>query len=196
MLIEALRDGLLIEDCCKCNGSRLIEIPNSENEKDLKKVWVDCSGVDDALFISLEAKKKALLSPLFRKPGDHLKACDGIIVVAKGGEYHVLFCELKTTWDAKVIRQVRNSHLFFNYARSLAIEWHGAPVTEVTPWFAILTTGHVPVVKYKTRISSDAIPASQRPSQIPTQPQKLWLKNGRGQTPKNPLPLKDLICFS
>jgi hypothetical protein len=196
MLIESLRGGLLIEECCKCHSSGMIEVPNSENEKDLRKVWIDCSEADDALLISLETKKNSQLSPLFRKPGNHLKACDGVIVVSKGGEHHVLFCELKTSWDAKAIRQVRNSHLFFKYAHSLALEWHGATVTEVKPWFAILTTGHLPTVKYKTRISSDAIPASHRPSQIPTKPQKLRLIDGKGQSPNKPLPLSHLIRFS
>lgn len=95
MLIEAFRDKLLVDSCCSRPESGLIEISNSVRERELKKVWVDCSAADDALLIKLEEKKDSQLCPLFRRTGLHLKTCDGIILLAKDGRFHAVFCELK-----------------------------------------------------------------------------------------------------
>ena len=192
MLIDCFRDKLLVESCCNRAESGLIEIPNSVRERELKKIWVDCSAADDVLLIRLEEKKDSQLCPLFRRTGLHLKTCDGIILLAKNGRYHAVFCELKTKWDAVAIKQIRNSHLFFNYAHDVVKAWHGAPVDTVSTWFAVITTGVLPVLKSGTQFKLASIPNTQKPSRNVMEPRRLRLLDGKGQSAKNPLLLREL----
>jgi len=192
MLIECFREKLLVESCCNRAEGGLIEIPNSVREKELKKIWVDCSDADDALLIRLEAKKENQLCPLFRRTGLHLKTCDGIILLAKGGSYHAVFCELKTTWDAVAIKQIRNSHLFFNYAHEVVKAWHGAPADVVSSWFAVIHTGAMPILKSKTKFDRASVPNIYKPSRNVLEPRRLRLTEGRGQSETNPLPVREL----
>lgn len=193
MLIEAFRDRLMIEACCERPSGNLIQIPNSENERDLKKVFIDCSEADEALLIRLE-RKNIPLCPLFRSagPSPHQKACDGILLIEKGGHLHAVFCELKTTWNRAAIKQIRNSHLFFNYAHAVAKEWHEASDREVTTWFAVITRSKIPVKKNKTKFDLSAIPNTHKPSRDVSKPRSLQLSNGEGQTAGNPLKLSKL----
>ena len=108
MLIDCFRDKLLVESCCNRAERGLIEIPNSVHERELKKIWVDCSAADDVLLIRLEEKKDSQLCPLFRRTELHLKTCDGVILLAKNGRYNAVFCELKTKWDAVRPRHLRS----------------------------------------------------------------------------------------
>jgi hypothetical protein len=192
MLIDCFREKLLVESCCDRVKGGLIEIPNSIREKELKKVWVDCSAADDALLIRLEEKKNSQLCPLFRRTGSHLKTCDGILLLAKEDRFHAIFCELKTSWNAEAIKQIRNSHLFFNYAHAVAKEWHGASPEAVSTWFAVITTGVLPIVKYGTRFSGSAIPTTNKPSGNVLEPRRLRLAGGKGQSAKNPLLVREL----
>lgn len=192
MLIKAFRDKLLVDSCCSRPESGLIEISNSVRERELKKVWVDCSAADDALLIKLEEKKDSQLCPLFRRAGLHLKTCDGIILLAKEGRFHAIFCELKTSWNPDAIKQIRNSHLFFNYAHAVVREWHGAPAEAVSTWFAVITTGVLPVVKSGTQFKLSSIPSTQKPSRNVLEPRRLRLLNGKGQSAKNPLLVREL----
>lgn len=193
MLIEAFRDKLLIEACCERPSDGLIQIPNSENDKDLKKVFVDCSDADDAILIRFERKNRQLC-PLFRSVGasPHQKACDGILLIAKGGQFHAVFCELKTKWNRGAIKQIRNSHLFFNYAHAVANEWHGAAACNVSTWFAVITTSKIPVKKFKTKYDHSAIPHTHQPSGNVLKPRSLQLSGHEGQNAKNPLKLSKL----
>ena len=192
MLIDCFSEKLLVESCCNRAESGLIEIPNSVREKELKKVWVDCSIADDALLIRLEEKRDSQLCPLFRRTGLHLKTCDGIILLAKNDRYHAVFCELKTTWDAVAIKQIRNSHLFFNYAHEVVKAWHGAPAEAVSTWFAVITTGVLPVLKSGTQFKVSSIPNTQKPSSNVLEPRRLRLLRGKGQSAKNPLLVREL----
>lgn len=192
MFIESLKDRLFIEDCCTTSGG-VIEIRNSERSEDLKKVWIDCSSADNAALINLEAKRNNALCPLFRTPGDHLKVCDGIILIEKSNNYHAVFCEVKTSWNAIALRQIRNSHIFFEYARSLTKAWHGASDSNVTPWFAIITAGKAPVRKYGTSFKRTSIPTADKPSKNVADPKRIVLESGRaGLSSSNPLKLRDL----
>ena len=192
MFIEAFRDKLLVDSCCSRPANGLIEISNSVREKELRKVWVDCSTADDALLIKLEEKKDSQLCPLFRRTGLHLKTCDGIILLAKDGHFHAVFCELKTSWNPDAVKQIRNSHLFFNYAHAVVREWHRAPTEAVSTWFAVITTGVLPVVKFGTQFQRAAIPPTQKPSSNVLEPRRLRLIDGKGQSSKNPLHIRDL----
>ena len=192
MLIPTFRNKLLINACCKLPSDGVLEIPNSVREKELKKVWVDCSAANDALLILLEEKKNQKLCPLFRPGAKHLKSCDGIILLQTDTGHHAVFCELKTSWDADAITQIRNSHLFFNYAHELVKAWHGAPHDDVTCWFSVITTGVLPVNKFTTRFHNTAIPQTHKPSKLVDEPFRLRLIDGKGQSPRNPLKINEL----
>lgn len=196
MLISAFRDRLLCDPCCVRPSGNLIEIPNSENERDLRKVFVDCSEVDDALLIRLE-RKNSPLCPLFRTDGasPHQKSCDGILLLAKSNRFHAVFCELKTKPSQDAKRQIANSHLFFNYAHELAKTWHNAPPDEIITWFAVITTGHVPVRKFKTRFDLSSVPNTHKPSRDVSKPRSLRLVDGEGQSARNPLQLRKLAAI-
>ena len=171
MLIDCFREKLLTASCCDRAEGGLIEIPNSVREKELKNNQ---------------------LCPLFRGKGSHLKTCDGILLLAKNNRFHAVFCELKTSWNADAIKQIRNSHLFFNYAHAVVKEWHGAPAEAVSTWFAVLTTGVLPVMKFGTRFRSSAIPPTHKPSRNVLEPRRLLLSCGKGQSAKNPLLVREL----
>lgn len=195
MLVESFRDKLLVESCCRNAEGGIIEIPNSVRERELKKVWVDCSGADEAILISLEEKKESQLCPLFRRTGQHLKTCDGIILLKKDARFHAVFCELKTSWDAVAIKQIRNSHLFFRYAHAVAAEWHGAPTEEVTTWFAVLTRGTLPVRKFSTSFKATSIPPTHKPSRNVLEPRRLQVTEQRGLRAERPLPIHELALI-
>lgn len=195
MLVESFRDKLLVDSCCRNANGGIIEIPNSVRERELKKVWVDCSGTDEAILIRLEEKKDSQLCPLFRRTGLHLKTCDGIILLKKDARFHAVFCELKTSWDAAAIKQIRNSHLFFRYAHSVAAEWHGAPAEEVTTWFAVLTQGPLPVRKYSTSFKASSIPPTYKPSKNVQEPRRLQVTDQRGLRAERPLSILELASI-
>lgn len=144
------------------------------------------------MLILLEEKKNQQLCPLFRRGAMHLKTCDGIILLKTISGHHAVFCELKTSWNPEAIKQIRNSHLFFDYAHQLVKAWHGAPQDDVTCWFAVITTGALPVTKLPTKFHLSAIPQTHKPSKLVTEPFRLQLKNGKGQSPRNPLNITEL----
>jgi hypothetical protein len=193
MFIDPLRTGLLIDECFPNCAGGIIEIPNSERERELKKVWVDCTGVSQAALVNLEAKRRNPLCPLFRSRGDHQKVCDGIILVENDGHYHAIFCELKTSWDPIALRQIKNSYIFFEYSRALTRAWHGATEAAVTCWFAVLTTGWLPILKGGTGFKVASIPLPNRPSTDVNKPRRLRLETGKaGLMSNRPLSIKEL----
>lgn len=195
MLVEAFRDKLLVDSCCCDAAGGMIEIQNSVREKELKKVWVDCSGADEAVLIRLEEKRDSQLCPLFRRTGLHLKTCDGIILLKKDNRFHAVFCELKTSWDSVAIKQIRNSHLFFRYAHAVAKEWHGAPAEDVTTWFAVLTKGPLPVRKFSTSFKATSIPGTHKPSRNVMEPRRMQVSDQRGLRIERPLDIRELALI-
>lgn len=106
-----------------------------------------------------------------------------------------MVCELKTHWNSDAIKQIRNSHLFFNYAHAVVKEWHGVPSDEIFTWFAVITTGQIPVNKFKTKFDASAVPNTHKPSQDVLKPRSLRLTDGEGQSARSPLQLRKLASL-
>ena len=70
--------------------------------------------------------------------------------------------------------------------------WHGAPVEAISTWFAVITTGALPVLKSGTQFKLSSIPNTQKPSSNVMEPRRLRLSDGKGQTAKHPLLIREL----
>lgn len=192
MLISYFRDQLFDLGRCKDAGGSILEIKNSDRDGELKKVFVDCSGLENVLLINAEPKRGASICTLFQRSGHHMKTCDGIVLVEREDAVHAIFCELKTSWDPSSIQQIRNTKLVYDYADAVAHEWHVKVRKPFRPWFAVLCKNGFPTKKFSTSFKLPSIPTSHKPSNDPRDPRRIHLIDKRGQFPERPIRIEEM----
>jgi hypothetical protein len=113
-----------------CGSRRKFELMETDKSSKLAKVVVKGFQADDSVKFSFDGKKG--LSPYLSQPGDHLKACDYVLLARIDDQNYLIFIEMKSESINKnrVSKQFMSSICFMDYCSSILNRFHDSDLLE------------------------------------------------------------------
>lgn len=113
-----------------CGSRRKFELMETDKSRKLAKVVVKGFQADDSVKFSFDGKKG--LSPYLSQSGDHLKACDYVLLARIDDQNYLIFIEMKSESINKnrVSKQFMSSICFMDYCSSILNRFHDSDLLE------------------------------------------------------------------
>ncbi len=107
-----------------CGNRRRFEFRETDKNSKLKKVENMGFATESAVKFSFDGKKE--LSPYLSQSGNHLKACDAVVLAEIDDQNYLLFIEMKSESPDKdkICRQFASSLCFMDYCDSIMKRFH------------------------------------------------------------------------
>ncbi|MBL0717043.1 MAG: hypothetical protein JJV89_03235 [Desulfosarcina sp.] len=109
----------IIKESKTCGNRRRVEFLETDKNSKLKKVEIMGFTTENAIKFSFDGKKE--LSPYLSHSGNHLKACDAVLLAEIDDQNYLLFIEMKSESinKCRISKQFASSLCFMDYCDSI-----------------------------------------------------------------------------
>jgi len=120
----------IIRNSETCGNRRRFEFRETDKSSKLSKVVVMGFQTDDSVKFSFDGKKG--LSPYLSQFGDHLKACDYVLLAKIDDQNYLIFIEMKSESINKnrISKQFMSSICFMDYCSSILKRFYDSDLLE------------------------------------------------------------------
>lgn len=148
----------IIRDPETCGGRRLFEIKEKDINSKLKKVIIRGFENENAVKFCFDGDKD--LSPYLSQTGDHLKACDAVVLVEFDDNKYLIFLEMKSESldKERIMNQFKSSICFMDYCSSILKIFHSSHILDQCEKRFVVFHLPRPITKTATR------PLAEQPS--------------------------------
>lgn len=140
-----------------CGGRRKFELMETDKSSKLPKIVVKGFQTDDSVKFTFDGEKA--LSPYLSQSGDHLKACDYVLLTRIDDQNYLIFIEIKSESINKnrVSKQFISSQCFMDYCSSIMNRFHDSDLLEKCQKRFVVFYKALPIPKTTTLLRMTAM---------------------------------------